>query len=83
MPGEPGARNDPVLIDDPQASETHLRRIVIVCEREGVAAVQPVRLWPRAMRSRKVIVVTLLPSRSTGVEPIIDVEGPARSRRWR
>jgi hypothetical protein len=39
MRGETGARNDPILIDDTQASKTHMRRIVIVCERKSVAAV--------------------------------------------
>src|ERR1700757_549355 len=41
MWGEPGARNDPILIDDTQASKTHLRRIAIVCEGKSVAAIQP------------------------------------------
>src|SRR5215472_15498250 len=39
--GEPGARNDAVLVNDPQASKAHMRRVLIMCEREGVAAVQP------------------------------------------
>src|ERR1700739_589510 len=34
-------RKDPIIIDDPQTSETHLRRIAIVREGKSVAAVQP------------------------------------------
>jgi hypothetical protein len=40
MWGKPGTRDDPVLIDDPKASETHLRRIAIVREGKSVAANQ-------------------------------------------
>src|SRR5215469_1881791 len=40
---EPGAWNDAVLVDDPQASEDHMRRVLVLPESEGVAAVQPSR----------------------------------------
>src|SRR5207247_3918298 len=39
--GEPGARSDAVLAEDPQAPEAHMGRVSIMREREGVAAVQP------------------------------------------
>src|SRR5258705_4847908 len=38
---ESAAGLDPVLVDDPQGTEAHVLGIVILAEREGVAAVQP------------------------------------------
>lgn len=43
MAGEAGAGNDAVLVDDPQAPETHTRRVLIMREGERMAAVQPSR----------------------------------------
>ena len=49
MAGKPGTRNDAVLVNDPQTPEAHVRRVLIMPERESVAAVQPSRpaLAPR------------------------------------
>ena len=38
---EAAARGDVVLVDDAQGAEAHVRRIVVVREREGVARVEP------------------------------------------
>src|SRR5579864_911165 len=38
----------PVLVDDAQRSETHMLRIVIVAEREGMARIEPVDLGSAA-----------------------------------
>src|SRR5215471_1643722 len=38
---EPAARNDAILVDHPQTPEAHMGRVLIMREREGVAAVQP------------------------------------------
>src|SRR5215469_11166939 len=38
---EPAARNEAILVDDPQAPEAQMRGVLITREREGVAAVQP------------------------------------------
>src|SRR5262245_53968525 len=35
-------RLHPVVVDDPQRAEAHVRRVVVVAEREGVATVEPV-----------------------------------------
>src|SRR5215831_9118195 len=39
--GEPGAWNNAILVDDPQAPEAHMGRVLIMREGESVAAVQP------------------------------------------
>src|SRR5258708_4435932 len=46
---EPGARPDPVLVDDAQRAEAHVLGIVIVAEREGVAAVEPSEVGDAAL----------------------------------
>jgi hypothetical protein len=38
---ETGAGSHPVLVDDAQGTETHVRGVVVVRERERVAAVEP------------------------------------------
>ena len=38
---EAGARGDAVLVDDAQVAEAHVARVVVVGEREAVAALQP------------------------------------------
>lgn len=39
--GETCARCDDVLVDDAEAAETHVGGIVVICEAEGVIAIQP------------------------------------------
>ena len=38
---EAGARRDAVLVDDAQVAEAHVRRVVVVGEREAVVGLQP------------------------------------------
>src|SRR5919112_1293635 len=49
---EARAGRDVVLVDDPQAPEAHVARVVVVAEREGVAAVEPPRARPPALPRR-------------------------------
>src|SRR6185312_5204677 len=41
MAGKSGTRDDPIVIDDAQAPESHVRRIMVIREREGMPAVEP------------------------------------------
>src|SRR5262249_19617362 len=43
---EAAAWRDPVFVDHPQRPEAHVRRVLVVPEREAVPAVQPPRLRP-------------------------------------
>src|SRR5229473_2254828 len=47
---ESGAGADPILIDHAQRAEAHLFRIVVIAEREGVAAVQPSEIGGSPLR---------------------------------
>jgi len=38
---EPGAGRDPILVDDPQAAESHMLRVIVMGEAERVGGLQP------------------------------------------
>jgi hypothetical protein len=42
------ARRYPILVDDAQAAESHMRGVAIAAEREAVAAVEPTQLGAAA-----------------------------------
>ncbi len=56
---KPRARRDAVLVDHAQRAEAHVRRVVVVGEREGVAgSSQPWSAWPRSSDRRMSIMMS-------------------------
>ena len=62
---EPCAGNDAVLVDHPKIAEAHVLRVVVVTERKGVTAVEPVQfVLPLSLLRRNWIIFVSLESTS-------------------
>ncbi len=46
--GEATARCNTVVVDDPQGAKSHVFRVVVIAEREGVATIEPAEVCPAA-----------------------------------
>jgi hypothetical protein len=52
MPAETGAGLDDIVVDDPQAAETHVARVVVIREGKAVMRVQPAMVRMAALGRR-------------------------------
>jgi hypothetical protein len=48
--GKPVARADAVVVEHPERTEAHVRRVVVLAEREAVAAVEPPKIRAATFR---------------------------------
>lgn len=55
--GKAGTGIHPVFVDHPELAESHMLRIIIIAERERVAAIEPVQFGPSPLLLRRNVII--------------------------